>query len=101
LSIANFASEIILRFGNEAQKKKYLIPIARGEAISAGGFTEPDHGSDITRVRTTAVKDGGGYLVNGVKTFISNGTLANFVIVLCQTDSQIKPSYRGMSNLRC
>src|SRR4030042_5419856 len=99
LSIANFGSEIILRFGNEAQKKKYLIPRTRGEAISAGGFTEPDHGSDITRVRTTAVKDGDGFLVNGVKTFISNGTLANFVIVLCQSDSRVEPSYRGMSTL--
>jgi len=97
LSIANFASEIILRFGNEAQKKKYLIPLTQGEAISAGGFTEPDHGSDITRVQTTAVKDGGGYLVNGVKTFISNGTIAHFVIVLCQSDTGVKPSYRGMS----
>ena len=97
LSIANFASEIILRFGNEAQKKGYLIPLTRGEAISAGGFTEPDHGSDLTRLRTTAVKDGGDYLINGVKTFISNGSLANFVIVLCQTDSRVEPAYRGMS----
>ncbi len=97
LSIANFSSEIILRFGNEAQKKKYLIPITRGEAISAGGFTEPDHGSDITTVRTTVVKDGEGYLINGLKTFISNGAMANFVIVLCQSDCQAKPSYRGMS----
>ena len=95
LSIANFASEIILRFGNEAQKKKYLIPITRGEAISAGGFTEPDHGSDLTQVRTTVVKDGEGFLVNGVKTFISNGTIANFVIVLCQSDSRVKPSIEG------
>ncbi len=97
LSIANFSSEIILRFGNEAQKKKYLIPITRGEMISAGGFTEPDHGSDITSLRTTAVKDGNGYLINGVKTFISNGTIANFTIVLCQSDPHTKPSYRGQS----
>jgi alkylation response protein AidB-like acyl-CoA dehydrogenase len=99
LSIANFSSEIILRFGNEVQKKKYLIPITKGEAISAGAFTEPDHGSDITEVRTTAVKDPSGYLVNGVKTFISNGTIANFIIVLCQSDPKAKPSYRGMSTL--
>jgi alkylation response protein AidB-like acyl-CoA dehydrogenase len=97
LSIANFSSEIVLRFGNEAQKRRYLIPVTRGEAVSAGAFTEPDHGSDITELRTTAVKEGTGYLINGVKTFISNGTIANFVIVLCQTDSRIKPSYRGLS----
>ena len=99
LSIANFSSEIVLRFGNETQKKKYLIPITRGEMISGGAFTEPDHGSDITQVRTTAVKDGDGYLINGVKTFISNGGIANFFIVLCQSDPEAKPSYRGMSTL--
>jgi alkylation response protein AidB-like acyl-CoA dehydrogenase len=97
LSIANFSSEIIMRFGNDAQKKKYLIPITKGEAISAGAFTEPDHGSDITQLRTTAIQDGNGYLINGVKTFISNGTIANFVIVLCQSDPQAKPTYRGQS----
>jgi alkylation response protein AidB-like acyl-CoA dehydrogenase len=97
LSIANFSSEIILRFGNGAQKKRYLIPITRGEMISAGGFTEPDHGSDITSLRTTAIKDGNGYLINGVKTFISNGTIAHFTIVLCQSDPEAKPSYRGQS----
>jgi len=99
LSIANFSSEIILRFGNEAQKKKYLIPITRGEAISAGAFTEPDHGSDITSLRTTGVKDREGYLINGVKTFISNGTIAHFVIVLCQTNPEATPAYRGQSTI--
>jgi alkylation response protein AidB-like acyl-CoA dehydrogenase len=97
LSIANFSSEIILRFGNDAQKKKYLIPLTKGEAISAGAFTEPDHGSDITQLRTAAIKHENGYLINGVKTFISNGTIANFVIVLCQSDFQAKPTYRGQS----
>ena len=97
LSIANFSSEIILRFGSKAQKKKYLIPLTRGEAISAGAFTEPDHGSDITELRTMAVADGNGYLINGRKTFISNGTIANFAIILCQSDPAAKPSYRGHS----
>ncbi len=97
LSIANFSSEIILRFGNETQKKRYLIPITRGEAICAGAFTEPDHGSDITGLQTTAVKDGEGYVINGVKTFISNGTMAHFVIVLCQTNPEARPLYRGQS----
>jgi alkylation response protein AidB-like acyl-CoA dehydrogenase len=99
LSIANFSSEIILRFGNETQKKKYLIPITKGEAISAGAFTEPDHGSDITGLQTTAIKDGGGYVINGVKTFISNGRMAHFVIVLCQTNPEASPLYRGQSTL--
>jgi alkylation response protein AidB-like acyl-CoA dehydrogenase len=97
LSIANFSSEIILRFGNETQKRRYLVPITRGEAISAGAFTEPDHGSDITGLQTTAVEDGDGYVINGVKTFISNGRMAHFVIVLCQTNPEASPPYRGQS----
>jgi alkylation response protein AidB-like acyl-CoA dehydrogenase len=97
LSIANFSSEIILRFGNETQKKKYLIPITKGEAISAGAFTEPDHGSDITNLRTAAAKHEKGYFINGVKTFISNGMIAHFIIVLCQTNPDVIPPYRGQS----
>lgn len=97
LSIANFSSEVILRFGNETQKKRYLIPITKGEAISAGAFTEPDHGSDITGLQTTAVKDEKGHVINGVKTFISNGRIADFVVVLCQTNPEASPSYRGQS----
>jgi len=99
LSIASFSSEIILRFGNDGQKKRYLIPLTKGQSISAGAFTEPDHGSDITLLRTTAVQDGNGYVINGVKTFISNGTMADFIIVLCQSDPEAKPSYRGQSTL--
>ena len=97
ISLADFASEIILRFGNEEQKEKYLIPVAEGKAISSGGFTEPDHGSDITLMNTTAVKQGDEYVINGVKTFISNGTISDFVMVLCQTNEDEKPTYRGQS----
>ena len=97
LSLADFSSEIILRFGNDQQKEKYLIPITKGEALCSGGFTEPDHGSDITFMDTTAVKKGDEYIINGVKTFITNGTIGNFVMVLCQTDPDAKPTYRGQS----
>ena len=97
VSLADFASEIILRFGTEEQKEKYLIPITRGVALSSGGFTEPDHGSDITLMNTTATKDGDHYVINGVKTFITNGTIGHYVVVLCQTDTDVKPTYRGQS----
>jgi len=97
LSLADFSSEIILRFGSDQQKEKYLIPITEGKAISSGGFTEPDHGSDITLMDTTAVRRSDEYTINGVKTFITNGTIGDFVIVLCQTDPQAKPTYRGQS----
>ena len=98
LLIADFASEIILHFGSEAQKAMWLPKVAQGECLSCGAFTEPDHGSDITAVNTTAVKDGDAWVINGAKIFITNaGPLAGFYCVLCQTDPEAKPSYRGLS----
>ena len=99
LSLADFSSEVILRFGTSEQKKKYLIPVARGEFISAGGYTEPDHGSDITLLFTTASRQGDSYVINGVKTFTTNGTIADFFVVLCQANPDAKPPYRGQSTL--
>jgi alkylation response protein AidB-like acyl-CoA dehydrogenase len=99
LSLSDFSSEIILRCGTDEQKKKYLIPLSKGEALSSGGFTEPDHGSDITLMDTTAAKEGNEYVINGVKTFITNGPVSDFVIVLCQTDPEASPTYRGQSTI--
>jgi len=99
LSICDFSSEVILRFGTPEQKKKYLIPVSKGESISGGAYTEPDHGSDITLLSTIASRKGDSFLINGTKTFISNGTLADFFIVLCQTDPDVKPSYRGQCTI--
>lgn len=97
LSLADFASEIILRCGTDEQREKYLVPLTSGEAISCGGFTEPDHGSDITFMNTSGVKDGSDYVINGGKTFITNGTIGQYVMVLCQTDPEATPTYRGQS----
>jgi len=99
LSLADFSSEVILRFGSPEQKKKYLIPVAGGELISAGAYTEPDHGSDITTMFTTASKQGDSYVINGAKIFTTNGTLADFFIVLCQTNPDAKPPHRGQSTI--
>jgi alkylation response protein AidB-like acyl-CoA dehydrogenase len=96
IALADFASEIIMRHGTKEQKEKLLPAVAKGEMISAGAFTEPNHGSDITRMDTRAEKKGDGWLVNGTKTFITNGSIADFYIVLCQTDFEVKPTYRGM-----
>ncbi len=95
--LSSFASECILRFGSKALKEKFLIPVVEGKMLSAGAFTEPDHGSDITAMNTTAEKDGDDWIINGTKTFITNGGLAGFYVVLCQTDSECRPSHRGMS----
>jgi len=92
-----FASDIIMEHGTPEQKKKYISPLCKGEFISAGAFTEPAHGSDIARMDTTAVKSGGEWVINGSKTFITNAPVANFFLVLCQTDPKVDPSYRGES----
>jgi alkylation response protein AidB-like acyl-CoA dehydrogenase len=99
LSLVDFSSELILRFGTDEQKKKYLIPVARGEFISAGAYTEPDHGSDITLMATTALKRGDSFVINGTKTFITNAALADFFVVLCQTDPGATPPYRGQCTI--
>ncbi len=99
VTLADFSSEVILRFGTQEQKRKYLIPVAKGEWISGGAYTEPNHGSDITLMATTAIKQGDSFVINGTKTFITNGLLADFFVVLCQTDLQAKPSYRGQCTI--
>ncbi|MDH5459942.1 MAG: acyl-CoA dehydrogenase family protein, partial [Candidatus Bathyarchaeota archaeon] len=57
--------DVLLKHGNEEQKKKYIPPLARGDTISAAAFSEPEHGSDITRMDTTAVKSGNEWVING------------------------------------
>jgi alkylation response protein AidB-like acyl-CoA dehydrogenase len=97
----DFGSKIILRNGSEAQKNKYLPPLYKGEAISSGAFSEPDRGSDLVSgpLSTNAVKENGDYVVNGTKTFISFASIAKFSIVLCQTNPESDPPYRGMSTI--
>lgn len=98
LILADFASEILLHFGSEEQKSKWLPKVAEGQVLSCGAFTEPDHGSDITSVNTTAVRDGDEWVIDGSKIFITNGgPRAGFYCVLCQTDPDASPGYRGMS----
>jgi len=97
IALASFASECVLRFGSDELKQKYLPAVAEGEMLSAGAFTEPDHGSDITSLDTTAVRDGDEWVINGTKTFITNGGMAGFYCTMCQTDDEVQPSYRGIS----
>jgi alkylation response protein AidB-like acyl-CoA dehydrogenase len=99
LALSDFASEIIMRHGSDEQKQKYLTAVAQGKMISAGAFTEPNHGSDITRMDTRAVLDGDSWVLNGNKMFITNGQIADFYLVLCQTDDKAEPSYRGMATI--
>lgn len=76
----------ILHYGTEEQKKRWLPRMAKGELIGAIAMTEPGTGSDLQGVKTTAIKDGNQYVVNGQKTFITNGQTANLIIVVAKTD---------------
>ena len=76
----------ISRIGNEEQKRRWLPGACSGETILAIAMTEPGTGSDLKAVRATAVRDGDEYVINGSKTFISNGLTADLVIVVCKTD---------------
>ena len=89
--------DVLLKHGNEEQKKKYIPPLARGDKIAAAAFTEPEHGSDITRMDSTAVKNGNEWTINGAKEFITNATSADTLILLCQSDANAQPSHRGQS----
>lgn len=75
----------LLRFGTEEQKQQYLVPGLTGETIGAFGLTEPDAGSDIRGIRTTARRDGDDYVLNGSKLYITNGTIADFILVAART----------------
>ena len=80
-----FGTQLIQLAGNEKQKQEYLPPICRGEMRMGVAITEPDAGSDVTAVTTEAIKDRGDYVINGNKIFITNATLADFLVVLCVT----------------
>jgi alkylation response protein AidB-like acyl-CoA dehydrogenase len=96
VSSGTFGSEFIAVLGTKEQKEKYLPPICKGDWISAAAFTEPNvSGSDITKMETTATKYGNEWWINGTKTFITNATTADFIVVLVQTDTKIRPTYRG------
>ena len=79
----------INRYGSPEQKEKYLPKMAKGEIIGAIAMTEPGAGSDLQAVRTTAIKDGNELVINGSKTFITNGAMADVVIVVCKTDPEV------------
>jgi acyl-CoA dehydrogenase len=76
----------ILHYGTDEQKRRWLPRMAKGELIGAIAMTEPGTGSDLQAVKTTAIKQGNQYIVNGSKTFITNGQTANLIIVVAKTD---------------
>ena len=87
----------ITSYGSEEQKKHWLPRMISGEVITAIAMTEPGTGSDLQSMKTTAKKDGNHYVINGSKTYITNGQNADLILVCVKTDTEIQPAYKGMS----
>ncbi len=87
----------LLQWGTEDQKEQYLVPLARGEKIGCGAFTEPSAGSDFAQIQSTGKKDGQDFILNGEKMWVSLATVADFAIVTVRTDKKIDQAYRGLS----
>jgi acyl-CoA dehydrogenase len=92
----DLAMPYLVRFGNREQKERWLPGMLTGEVLTAIAVTEPDAGSDVAAIRTTARRDGDGYVLNGSKLFITNGVSADLVFVAARTNPDVKPS-RGIS----
>lgn len=86
-------------YGNEEQKQRWLSGCITGEFITAIAMTEPGTGSDLANISTTAIKDGDHYIVNGQKTFITNGINSTHVVAVVKTDPKANPKHRGISLL--
>ncbi len=92
---SDMATPCIADLGSPEQIEEFLKPALAGDRIAALGVTEPDAGSDVAGIRTTAKRDGDDYIINGAKTYITNGTRASFVTLLCKTDPDA--GYGGIS----
>ena len=87
----------ITSYGSEEQKTHWLPKMISGEVITAIAMTEPGTGSDLQGMKATARKDGNHYVINGSKTYITNGQNADLILVCVKTDTEIQPAYKGMS----
>jgi acyl-CoA dehydrogenase len=92
----DLATPYVLHFGTDEQKARWLPGLASGEVLTAIGVTEPDAGSDVAAIRTTARREGDGFVLNGTKMFITNGGIADLVFIAAKTDPAAKGS-RGIS----
>lgn len=86
-------------YGNEEQKRRWLPGCISGDYITAIAMTEPGAGSDLANISATAVREGDNYIVNGQKTFITNGINSTHVVVVVKTDTKVEPKHRGISLL--
>jgi citronellyl-CoA dehydrogenase len=90
----DISTPVIHEIGTEEQKQEFLVPAIKGEKIGALGITEPHVGSDVASMRTTARVEGGDFVINGAKTFITNGAIADFIVLAVRTGD---PGFGGIS----
>jgi alkylation response protein AidB-like acyl-CoA dehydrogenase len=99
VSSAAFGGEAIMEYGTEEQKERFLEPVARGDAVMGAAISEPDVGSDVSSVSTTAEKDGDEWVINGNKMWITNGSVGDYFVVMTQTDPDAQGRYNGFSQI--
>src|SRR5690606_39231880 len=91
----------LMMFGTDEMKQRFLPPILRAEEYWCQGFSEPDAGSDLANVKTTAVLDGDEWVINGQKVWTSLGHIADWIFVVCKTDTGAAKKHEGISFLLC
>ena len=94
---SDIVADYIAHYGSEEQKAEWLPRMVSGETITAIAMTEPGTGSDLQAIRTSAKKDGNHYVINGSKTYITNGQNTDLTLVVAKTDPDAKPAWKGMS----
>ncbi|QHS15663.1 acyl-CoA dehydrogenase [haloarchaeon 3A1-DGR] len=99
ISGAGFGAEAIMEFGTEEQKEEVLPAVTSGESLLGSAISEPQAGSDVTSIATRAEKDGDEWVLNGSKMWITNGTVGDYFVVLCETDPEIEDRYSGYSQI--
>jgi len=95
----SFGSSALEAFGTGEQKEEYLRPVAEGDAIMGAAISEPDTGSDVSSVSTTAEKEGDEWVIDGNKMWITNGSVGDWFVVLCKTDDDPDHRYDGFSQI--
>ena len=86
----DMATPALARFGSDELKRNFLAPAITGDYIGSIAVTEPSAGSDVASIKTKARKEGGDFIINGSKTFITNGTQCDFFVTLCNTSDKDK-----------
>ncbi|MCC6027583.1 MAG: acyl-CoA dehydrogenase family protein [Archaeoglobus sp.] len=96
IDLAVLGVPMLLKYGSEELKEKFIPGVVKGKKPSAIAITEPDCGTDVSAIKTKAIKDGNEWVINGSKTFITNGSIAEYVVVLAKT-AEVSPPHRGIS----